>query len=276
VVILFPEIDSTEALAREAVEWVRDNLSDKGEIFVGFSGGKDSIVTAEIMRRSGIPFRLFYSATGIDPPPVVRFIRREYPDCVFLRPTRSFWKNLAVNVPPSDRLRWCCTAIKKAPAWKMPHAHRVMGIRAEESPRRKAYGRVNHFVNAETDHWQYYPIFRWKEWNLWEFISEANLSYPSVYDDGFDRVGCVICPYHSEPSGRLHAMYRDRWPGFFRLWEKEISKLWRKRQSAGKKMYHKTPGEFLAAWYRNQSARWYAEAPTPKKKIGQTTFDEIQ
>jgi phosphoadenosine phosphosulfate reductase len=274
VVNLFPNLDSTEALTAEAVAWLRDVLPADEETFVGFSGGKDSVVAAELVRMSGRPHRLFYSFTGLDAPPVVRFIRENYPDCVFLRPSRTFWENLAVNVPPSDRLRWCCTSLKKEPAWKMPHRFRVMGLRAEESASRAGRGRTNHFRTAQTDHFQFYPIFRWKEFHVWEFIAANDLPYAPLYDWGFDRVGCVVCPYHSAPSGKMHQLYRDRWPGFFRVWEKEIGKLWRKRKAAGRNMNHDSPQAFLEEWYKNKAARWYAVEPGEKNKPNQLSLFE--
>lgn len=254
---LFPDIDGTDAVTEEAVAFVRQHLSDKGEIFVAFSGGKDSIVTAEIMRRSGVPHQLFYSATGIDPPEVVRFIRKHYPDCNLLKPRFTFWRDLSTNVPPSGKLRWCCKNLKKRPSWRLPHKHRVLGIRSEESNRRATYGRISH--KEKLDHVEHYPIFDWKEWQLWEFIHKNNLPYPSLYDEGFDRIGCVICPYHSEPTGKLHMKYRNRWPWFFTKFEKEIANLYHKRVSQGRRMHFASPEEFVEAWYRNNSARWKAE-----------------
>ena len=41
---------------------------------------------------------------------------------------------------------------------------------------------------GKLDHTQYYPIFHWQEWELWEFISEQKLSYPELYNQGFDRI----------------------------------------------------------------------------------------
>jgi len=256
---LFTEIDGIDAITSEAVDFLRQNLSDNGEIFVAFSGGKDSICTAELMRMSGLPYRLFYSFTGIDPPEVVIFIRRNYPECIFLWPKMTFWRDLSIHIPPGDRIRWCCTSLKKAPGWNLPHIHRVMGIRAEESSRRSNYGRVNHFVNKQTDHFQYYPIFHWKEWQIWDFIGSNGLEYPALYDEGFDRIGCIICPYHSEKTGKLHQKYRDRWPKYFDLFEKTIANLYEKRVAQGKKMAYPTPQEFCNAWYLYKNARWYAE-----------------
>lgn len=239
----------------EAINFIRSEIGND-IAFVGFSGGKDSIVTAELMRQSGVKYELYYSFTGIDAPEVIRFIRKYYPECKFLMPKQTFWRKLSVNVPPSDRLRWCCTALKKQASWKLPHKKRIMGIRSEESSRRASRERVNHF--EKLDHTHYYPIFYWEEWQIWDFIKNNNLPYPILYEWGFDRIGCVVCPYHSEKSGKLHAKYREHWPKYFKRFEKGISDLFMKRQSQGKKMYYSTPEKFLEAWYLDDSSRWYA------------------
>ncbi len=240
----------------EAIEFIQDSIGNK-TAFVGFSGGKDSIVTAELMKRSGVKYELYYSFTGIDAPEVIKFIREHYPECNFLMPKKTFWQNLSVNVVPSDRLRWCCTALKKKAAWELPHKKRVMGIRAEESSRRAKQDRINHF--EKLDHTHFYPIFHWKEYQIWDFINDNNLPYPILYDWGFDRIGCVVCPYHSEKTGKVHAKYRERWPKYFQRFEKGVADLFEKRQGQGKKMFYETAQEFMDAWYLDDSSRWYAE-----------------
>ena len=212
-------------LLDEAVSFVRQNIPPG--ITVGFSGGKDSICTAKVIEVSGLDYQLEYSFTGIEPPEVVRFIRKHYPHCSIRVPKRTFWKDLAVHVPPSDRLRWCCTLLKKT------NADIVLGVRAEESSRRASRNRVNVYHGRT----MYYPILHWKEWEVWEVIRSLGLPYPGLYDEGFDRIGCVICPYHSEGTGKLHQLYRDRWPHIFRRWDRAIVKLYNKRVSQGKKMY---------------------------------------
>lgn len=238
----------------ESIDFIRQKIPNGTN--VGFSGGKDSIVTAKLMELSGIQHTLTYSFTGLDPPEVVRFIRRNYPQCRILKKGRTFWRDLAVNVPPSDRLRWCCTLLKKT------KYDQIQGIRAEEGTRRANRPRINLYKGRML----YYPIFYWKEWQVWDFIKKYNLPYPSLYDEGFDRIGCIVCPYHSEKTGKLHKLYRNRWPHFFERFEREISKLFYKRISQGKKMYFNTPEEFLEAWYLDDSARWYADENEPKQR----------
>jgi tRNA(Ile)-lysidine synthase TilS/MesJ len=84
------DLQSTEDAEIEALSFLRSNLSANSEIFVGFSGGKDSICVAKLMELSGLKYRLFHSFTGIDPPEVTEFIKREYPGCVFLHPKKTF------------------------------------------------------------------------------------------------------------------------------------------------------------------------------------------
>lgn len=240
----------------EAISFIRENIKTKA--FVGFSGGKDSIVTAKILELSGVDYQLYYSMTGIDAPEVVRFIRREYPECIFLKPRFSFWHFLSVSTPPSGRLRWCCGKLKKYPAWKIPTTQRAMGIRAEESWKRAGYGRINTFNQEKRGFTDFHPIYYWKDWEVWDFIRRHGLKTPPLYDWGFDRIGCVLCPYHSEKTGKMHKMYRDRWPGYFDRFEKGICELFRKRQGQGHKMFYATPEEFLRNWYLNDTSRWYA------------------
>ena len=240
----------------EAIQFVKSSIGTN-TAFVGFSGGKDSIVTDDIMKKSGVKYQLYYSFTGIDPPEVVRFIRRNYPECIFLKPRFTFWRDLSTHCPPSNRLRWCCEALKKRPGINIPLEHRVMGIRSEESVKRGKYERVNLFKKLRHTH--YYPILDFTESDIWEYIDSNNLIYPKLYDGGFDRIGCVVCPYHSEKTGNKHAQYRERWPKFFDRYEKGIGELFHKRQSQGKVMFYNTPREFIEAWYLSNSARWYAE-----------------
>ena len=244
------------SLIDESLEFIGNNLSNKGEIFVAFSGGKDSITVDKLMAMSKVQYKLFYSFTGIDPPELVKFIRKNYPKCIFIKPRRTFWRELSVSLPPGN-IRWCCRLLKKEMSWKLPHRHRVFGIRKEESSARARYARISHFVNKQADYFWYLPIFHWKEWAIWDFIDKYNLPYPKLYDEGFGRIGCVICPFHSGKDGKLHSLYRKRWPKYFDLWEREIDKLYQKRVGQGKEMNYPTSKEFCDAWYKSSHAYWY-------------------
>jgi len=250
-------LKNTDDLEREAVEWIREKLSST-DVLVCISGGKDSIVIEKLAGLSGIRYSINSTLTGIDPPQLTTFIRKNYPACSFVRPRQSFWHLITTHNPPAGTgrgIKWCCNKIKENPSKTIWIDNRIMGIRAEESPARAKYGRIN--VMKNSTHVQFYPIFDWKEYNIWEFIEKHNLPYPSLYDEGFDRLGCVICPNHQNK----HAPYRDRWPNHFKCFEKYTNIWFEKRKAQGKNMWFKSAGEFIENWY---TGRFYYYVPEEK------------
>ena len=249
----FFDLDISD-LTDEAVRFIKETITkDNYPVPVAFSGGKDSICTAKIMELSGIPYKLNYSFTGIDAPEVVRFIRKKYPNCQFLPPKETFWKYLEKDIPPTINRRWCCNLLKKNPAKQaqIGSSQLVLGVRAEESSKRSSYGRVATF-NGKT---RIHPIFDWKEWAVWEFIEKHELPYPLLYDLGFSRIGCIICPFHSYHQ---HMILKKRYPRYFALWEGKVKKLFTRRMLEGKTMRHLSAEDYLQEWYRNGMVKWYA------------------
>lgn len=206
---------------RESMDFLRAHEPGEG-YFVGFSGGKDSITTLALCRLAGVKHRAFYSCTRIDPPEVMRFIRREYPAVTWLFPRESFWALIQRKMPPMRTQRWCCDLLKKAPSKNVPLRHRLMGIRAEESARRASRPRIDHY---RSDQVLLKPIFLWPEWAVWEFIDSQRLPYPSLYDEGFHRIGCVVCPFIFGSRARLRASM-ERWPGIWRVFEHAVKRWW--------------------------------------------------
>ncbi len=145
-----------------AIKYLQDNNPCDEEIFVGFSGGKDSVVIARLVEMSGLNYQLFYAATGIDPPEIVEFIRNYY-ECTFLKPNKTFWYSLLTHNPPARFSRWCCKNLKKQPLMKVPHYHRVLGIRAEESWKRAQYPQNNLWSQGKKKQMLHYPILDWNE-----------------------------------------------------------------------------------------------------------------
>ncbi len=246
---------TVKMMTYEAIDFIRSNY-DGNTVLACFSGGKDSIVTEYLLKLSGIPYKLNSTLTGIDPPQVTKFIRSNYPHCSFVMPHQSFWHLITTTNPPAATgrgIKWCCTKIKEAPSEIIPIKNRFLGIRAEESPHRAKYGRINNIKDQK----HFYPIFHWKEWQVWEFIEYYNLPYPKLYDEGLDRIGCVICPNH---YGR-HDFYRTRWPKHFECFEKYVNIWWNKRKKQGKDMWHSSVVDFLSDWYEG---KFYYYRPNAK------------
>ena len=69
----------TDDKEEETIDFIQRYEPPEG-YFVGFSGGKDSIVLLDLVKRSGVKYKVYYSCTGIDPPEVVKFIRDNHPE----------------------------------------------------------------------------------------------------------------------------------------------------------------------------------------------------
>jgi len=232
----------------EAIEFIKKHEPPEG-YFLGFSGGKDSVVLYDLTRKSGVKFQAYYSATGIDAPELVKFINENYLDVVHLRPKKSFFYYI-VNTGyafPTIFHRWCCDVLKKRPAQKIPLKFRLMGIRAEESAKRAGRKRIQWVKSIRAYH--YKPIFYWLEWEVWDYIEKNNLKYCSLYDEGFSRLGCVVCPF---VSGKKAAIQKARWPKIYHAFELAMNKVYNNgRFKDGRAWEEKTFEEFLNNWYNN-------------------------
>jgi len=236
---------------QKAIEFIQEHEPPEG-YFGGFSGGKDSVVLKNITVKSNVKCEWYYSSTGLDAPELSKFIKRYHPDVTWLKPKESFFKIIVKNGFPTIFRRWCCDVLKKNPSSYIKLNHRLMGIRAEESLRRAKRGQINYHKK----YWLYKPLFYWLEWEIWEHIDSNNLAYCSLYDEGFTRLGCVVCPFLSGyKNQRKFREYKARWPKIYAAFERAMADLyydtpewWRQM----KKRHVILFDEFLDAWYKGK------------------------
>lgn len=102
--------------------------------YLAFSGGKDSQALYHVAQLAGVKFKGHMSLTSVDPPQVIRFVKRQYPDVELIKPKMSmFDKAIEMGILPTMRVRWCCAQFKEsAGAGKVT----LIGVRAAESARR--------------------------------------------------------------------------------------------------------------------------------------------
>ena len=143
----------------------------------------------------------------------------------------------------------------------------VLGIRSEEGPKRAKLGRIKNWSKKVTN---YFPIYHWWEYQLWEFIEKYDIPYCKLYDDeGTKRTGCIICPYNSWHPER-HEKLREQYPAYFDKFEKCVKESWDYHVNVkGRIMYYKSPEEYLENWYHNSQVPWVIgrqTAPLRKRK----------
>lgn len=205
--------------------------------YLAFSGGKDSQALIHIAQLAGVRFKAHYSPTSIDPPAVIRFIRKEYPEVCFEKLQCSiFAKAVEKGILPSQNIRWCCDEFKEhAGAGKVT----LIGIRKAESARRNKRNEVemsSHKFSGDLDGLDEYrrkklqkskgtpsvantdaienetitgcisgkdsllisPIIYWTEKDVWEFLNDVvRVPHCVLYDQGWKRLGCICCPMSS-------------------------------------------------------------------------------
>ena len=184
-----------------AIERLRAFEPEDG-YFLAFSGGKDSVVLLDLAKRAGVTFDAHYHMTTVDPPELVHFIR-EHPE-VQVERGKSMWQLIREHgMLPTRTRRFCCSELKECNG-----AGRLVltGVRWEESARRKT--RQMSEVCFKGGNMRYlHPIIDWSEDEVWEYIHTYQVPYCSLYDEGFRRLGCVLCPYTRNVAAEM-----ARWP----------------------------------------------------------------
>jgi len=213
---------------------------------LAFSGGKDSIVLKALADDAMVRYDAHYNVTTIDPPEVTAFIREHHPDVVWDRPSRSFFRWMQTQGFPLRHKRWCCRKLKER---KAPGRTVLLGLRHEES-----FGRSGkEVVDTRGDEVHVHPILEWSSDEVWEFIRARGLPYPSPYDEGFHRLGCLFCPFKSQAVRDAEAA---RYPKFVRAFERAFVRAWTRGQERGLKGFARwRSGEEMFAWWMQRDEK---------------------
>jgi phosphoadenosine phosphosulfate reductase len=225
-----------------AIERIQTFVPEEG-YYVAFSGGKDSQVVLDLVERSGVKFDAHYHVTTVDPPELVRFIRAEYPQVEWNRPDESMYQLIRrKRLPPTRRVRYCCDYLKENGGGGRVV---VTGIRWGESSRRSKR-RLTESCFKDKSRTFVNPIIDWADEDVWQYIRERGLRYCELYDQGFDRIGCVMCPLQSQ-----RGMNRDveRWPKFAAMYRRACDAAYAKSMADGHEYGHFTSGEDIYRWF---------------------------
>jgi phosphoadenosine phosphosulfate reductase len=85
-----------------------------GGYYLAFSGGKDSIVLHNLTVRAGVRFESWYNNTTCDPPELIRFIKKHYPQVNWNNPEMSIFTAIVKHGFPLRHRRWCCRIYKES------------------------------------------------------------------------------------------------------------------------------------------------------------------
>lgn len=178
---------------------------------VAFSGGKDSIVLLDLVKRA-IPrtaFMVVFGDTGMEFPDTYDVINQVEQQCIdeeieFYRAASHFdpMESWRIFGPPSRVLRWCCSVHKSAPQTikireKLEKNDYVgvdfVGVRKYESLNRSNYDYEN-YGKKQKGQYSQNPILDWSSAEIWLYIYMHNLIINETYKKGNSRAGCLFCP----------------------------------------------------------------------------------
>lgn len=190
-------------------------------LLVTDSGGKDSAVCRELVRRSGVPHEIIHNLTTADAPQTVLYIRERFREaeaagipCEIQYPYYkgkrvTMWSLIPQKkIPPTRLARYCCEVLKEGSG---VGRFITTGVRWAESQKRKtgrgiyeAFDRNQAkkliLNNDNDDRRQLFescrvrskhicnPIVDWSDREVWDYIRSEKIPINPLYEMGFYRV----------------------------------------------------------------------------------------
>lgn len=220
-------------------DYVLKNLDKK--MFVSISGGKDSDVMKHIvdivfdeLREDGInvDYNLIAFNTSNDTAETYKHLKQHHKMNRenIISPDVGFYPwiiNKKNYFTPSRFVRNCCSTYKEGQISKIMDKNECtvtfLGMRSPESNKRSHYDwdlneaqiKSGRKLNVPTNWKRFLPIVKWTDAEVWLYILNRKMNYNPMYNKGFNRIGCLICPYQSD---YVELLIREYYPKQWSRW----------------------------------------------------------
>ncbi|PTD94818.1 hypothetical protein C9439_00645 [archaeon SCG-AAA382B04] len=210
------DLDKKVEKSKEVLKEAKDRYDN---ITVGFTGGKDSLTTLELVKDVIDDFKVVFVDTGQHFDEVYSFIDEvmedidaERIDAINTNVLENVRKGGVVkkddlndlNQKELEKIDWeeftladdrepCCHLLKTVAFQQtlndLDVDGHVNGIRWDEQDSRR---NENYFSERET-HTRVHPILHWSEDDVWSYIQRNGIQYNPMYDRGYRSLGCKPC-----------------------------------------------------------------------------------
>lgn len=250
-----------------------------------YSGGKDSDVMLELFIRSGIPFEVHNNHTTADAPETVRHIRKKFQrleehgiKCEIEMPMykgkrTSMWQLIPIKLsPPTRTKRYCCQILKETGC---KNRYIATGVRWDESAARQERQEFEKIGRTKKQKEKFTkvmlmndnnakrrmselcmqqnkmivnPIIDWKHIDIWEYITSEKIEVCSLYEMGYDRVGCIGCPV----AGKKRYKEFFDFPKYKQMYLNAFARMLKELDRKGKSHTWETPEDVYRWWLEDE------------------------
>lgn len=211
-------------ITNEAIEYISEAANGYAltQMFTSFSGGKDSTVVADLVRRALATDKLLhiFGDTTLEFPDTEDYVaryRKEHPKTPFIssrNKDKDFMDLCKLVGPPSRVMRWCCTifktgAINRKITSMFKNQKTILsfqGIRRSESVSRSKYDRTSR-ASKIAKQVALAPIIDWLDFDIWLYLLTTGIDFNTAYRKGYTRVGCWCCPNNGQWSEFLSKVH---------------------------------------------------------------------
>lgn len=251
-----------------------------------YSGGKDSDVMLELFIRSGIPFEVHNNHTTADAPETVRHIRKKFQrleehgiKCEIEMPMykgkrTSMWQLIQIKLsPPTRTKRYCCQILKETGC---KNRYIATGVRWDESAARQERQEFEKIGRTKKQKEKFTkvmlmndndakrrmselcmqqnkmivnPIIDWKHIDIWEYITSEKIEVCSLYEMGYDRVGCIGRPM----AGKKRYKEFFDFPKYKQMYLNAFARMLKELDRKGKSHTWETPEDVYRWWLEDET-----------------------
>lgn len=153
-----------------------------------------------------------------------------------ISPKKGFYKWIKEDknyFTPSVTVRNCCSTYKEGQLTKIMNKKEktltFLGMRSQESYKRsfydwdlnESYMKEKGSSNCPANWKRFLPIVKWSDVEIWMYILHNGKEFNEMYKYGFDRCGCLFCPFAKAYTDML---IKEYYPKMNERWEKILEK----------------------------------------------------
>lgn len=236
--IIEKEKERVLGLEKEAIDFLNSYTQESGRttFSMAYSGGKDSDVLLNLLSKTSLKYMIHFCNTSNETAQTYLHVKKklEGTNHVFLNPSEGYYQWIyRKGFIPTRLVRNCCSTYKEGQISKYFDPKQplftISGVRAYESAKRSSYKRV-----MDHDTWvsilgksnqpkpwtTIAPIVDWTDLDVWVYLLLYNIGFNQQYRYGFERCGCLICPYQTDYTDLLIEHF---YPSMWKRWMQVLS-----------------------------------------------------